>query len=86
MIGKPYKTVSVILNDEIQVVYSLIFQNALYSIECCIKGSNNEFERCLVENFTDDEGEAEMFLYQLAKGKVYPVHIKDLTEDIFLLR
>ena len=88
MIDKPFKTVTAKLNDELQVVYNLIFQNAYYSLECYIKGSNpKEAGRyCLVENFTDDEGEAETFLRRLSKGKVYPVHIKDLAEDFFLLR
>ncbi len=88
MIDKPFKTVTALLNDELQVVYNLIFQNAYYSLECYIKGSNpKEIKRyCLVENFTDDEGEAEVFLHRLAKGKAYPIHIKDLAEDFFLLR
>ncbi len=88
MIDKPFKTVAVLLNDELQVVYNLFFQNAYYSLECYINGRNpKETEKySLVENFTDDEGEAELFLQQLTKGKVYPIHIKDLAEDFLVLR
>ncbi len=88
MIDKPLRTAKAIVNDELQVVYSLIFRNAYYSLEGRIEGSSPEDagHYCFVENFTDDEGEAEMFLKRLVKGKVYPVHIKDLAEDFFLHR
>lgn len=76
------KTTSLIKED-IQIVYNLIFKNALYSLECYKVGSNdNKLNNySLVENITDDEGEAEMFLKRLEKGKAFPVHIKDLVED-----
>jgi hypothetical protein len=69
--------------EEIQVVYRLTFINALYSLECFVEGSNDSMDYCFIENFTDDEGEAEAFLKKIVKGKVLPVHIKDMTEDIF---
>jgi hypothetical protein len=37
----------------------------------------------LVEDITDDEGEAESFLRLMAKGKVFPVHINDMAIDYF---
>lgn len=69
----------------VQVVYNLIFKNALYSLECYIEGSNdkNLNHYCYIENITDDEGEAEAFLYQMVKGKVLPVHISDIAKDYF---
>ena len=78
------KTSSVRERD-IKITYNLIFRNALYSLEC-IKESGREEnpnDYCLAENITDDETEAEIFLNQVAKGKVFPVHIKDLVEDYF---
>jgi hypothetical protein len=69
-----------------EIVYNLIFKNALYSLECIVEGgnSNNKSSNyCFVENITEDEGEAEVFLRRLIKGKVFPVHIKDLVEDYF---
>lgn len=69
----------------IEIVYRLGFNNALYSLECFRDGgnANEKNDYCLVENFTDDEGEAELFLKRLVKGKVFPVHIKELVEDFF---
>lgn len=72
-------------SEKIQVVYNLIFKNALYSLECYKEGNNktdlNNY--CLIEDITDDEGEAEAFLYTMVKGKVFPIHIKDMVEDYF---
>ncbi len=74
-----------IRTENIQVVYNLIFQNALYSIECYKTDSDlsNPNNYCLVEDITDDEGEAESFLRLMAKGKVFPVHINDMAIDYF---
>lgn len=72
--------------DNCKVVYNLIFKNALYSFECYKEGTNkNDLTNyCYIENFTEDEGEAETFLISMVKGKVFPVHIKDMIEDYFL--
>lgn len=72
-----------IKDEETQVVYHLIFKNALYSFESYKEGGNGQKDYCYIENFTEDEGEAETFLLQIAKGKVLPIHIKDIAEDIF---
>lgn len=74
-----------IRTENIQVVYNLIFQNALYSIECYKIDSDlsNPNNYCLVEDITDDEGEAESFLQLMARGKVFPVHINDMAIDYF---
>ena len=74
-----------ILTEDIKVVYNLIFKNALYSIECYKEGINcrDISNYCLVEEITDDEGEAEAFLRVMAKGKVLPVHIYDMAKDFF---
>jgi hypothetical protein len=69
--------------ENIQVVYNLIFKNALYSLECFTEGSEVPDNYCYIEDFTDDEGEAEAFLHLIVKGKVFPVHIKDMVEDYF---
>lgn len=71
--------------DDIEVVYNLIFNNALYSLECIRSNGivNDPNYYCYVENITEDETEAETFLHTLAKGKVLPVHIKDLVSDYF---
>ncbi len=69
---------------EIEIIYNLIFKNALYSLECIKVGGINDNEHnnyCFAENITEDEGDAEVFLQELTKGKVFPVHIKDLVED-----
>ncbi len=86
MIDKPFKSETAMLDNNAQIVYNLIFQNALYSLECYIRGSNrnNVRNKTFIENITDDEGEAEVFLHRLAKGKVFPVHIKDMVEDYFV--
>lgn len=70
---------------DIQVVYNLIFQNALYNIECYKKDTDfsNPNNYCMVEDITDDEGEAESFLQLMARGKVFPVHINDMAIDYF---
>lgn len=70
---------------EIVIIYKLIFRNALYSLECLREGGNNEEPNnyCFAENITEDEGEAEVFLQKIIKGKAFPVHIKDLVEDYF---
>ncbi len=76
---------STIRTESIEIVYNLIFRNALYSIECYKEGEDfsNPNNYCLVEDITDDEGEAESFLYLMARGKVFPVHIKDMAKDYF---
>lgn len=70
--------------ENIQIIYNLVFKNALYSLECYKEDCDNSDPKnyCYIEDFTDDEGEAEAFLLQMAKGKVFPVHIKDLVEDL----
>ncbi|MDF2485644.1 MAG: hypothetical protein K0R46_1812 [Herbinix sp.] len=75
----------IIQTENIQVVYNLIFKNALYSIECYKEDTDrsNPNNYCLVEDVTDDEGEAESFLQLMARGKVFPVHINDLVIDFF---
>lgn len=86
MIKKSLKSRTAVLNnEEISVIYNLIFQNALYSIECIKEGTSkqNNNNYCIAENITDDEGEAESFLFTLVKSKVLPVHIKDMVEDYF---
>lgn len=69
----------------LQVIYNLIFSNALYSLECykdgcSLQDPNNYY---FVEDITEDEGEADDFLDLLVKGKVAPVHINDIVEDYF---
>lgn len=70
-------------DEEIQVIYHLIFKNALYSLECFVEGSSDNNHYSYIENLTDDEGEAEAFLKLVVKGKILPVHIKDMAEDYF---
>lgn len=72
--------------EDIQVVYNLIFKNALYSLECYKAGTDGSEPKdySLVEDITDDEGEAEAFLHLMAKGKVLPVHIFDMAQDYFI--
>jgi hypothetical protein len=74
-----------IRTENIEVVYNLIFQNALYSIECYKAGKDltNPNNYCIVEDITDDEGEAESFLQIMARGKVFPVHMNDMAIDYF---
>jgi hypothetical protein len=77
------KTTSVREKD-IEIIYNLIFRNALYSFECIRVGGNEEAkDYCFVEDFTDDEGEAELFLKRMTRGRVFPVHIKEIAEDFF---
>lgn len=84
MTEQSLKTYSKTIKDEnIQIVYKLIFKNALYSLECYREGMDGQKNYCYIENLTDDEGDAETFLQLIAKGKVFPVHIKDLAEDYF---
>jgi hypothetical protein len=79
-----HKSYSKVIRDEdIRVVYKLIFKNAYYGLECYKEGIRGENNYCYIENLTDDEGEAEAFLKLMAKGKVFPVHIKDMAEDYF---
>ncbi len=74
-----------IRTENIEVVYNLIFKNALYSIECYKDGTDlsNPNNYCIVEDITDDEGEAESFLQLMARGKVFPVHMNDMAIDYF---
>jgi len=74
-----------IKTDNAQIVYHLFFHNTHYGLECYKENSNLEapLNYCLVENITDDEGEAEDFLYRMAKGAVLPIHINDMIEDYF---
>lgn len=72
--------------EHVEVLYRLIFKNALYSLECYKErmDSLNPNHYCIVENITDDEEEAEKFLLLMANCKVMPVHINDMVEDYFL--
>ena len=74
-----------IRTENIEVVYNLIFKNALYSIECYKEGTDfsNPNNYSIVEDITDDEGEAESFLQLMARGKVFPVHMNDMAVDYF---
>jgi len=69
--------------EDIQVIYRLIFKNAFYSMECFVDSSEDSKDYCYIEDITDDEGEAETFLKQVSKGKVLPIHIKDIAKDYF---
>lgn len=84
MVEQSYKskTIKTHTQDK-EMVYHLIFENAYYNIESYIEGSVDKNHYSYLENLTDDEGEAEYFLKQIAKGKVHPVHIKDIAEDYF---
>lgn len=70
-------------NDDINVVYKVFFKNAFYSLECYREGWTNKKDYCYIENLTDDEGKAETFLQLILNGRVYPVHINELVEDLF---
>lgn len=83
MIQQLQKSFKEIRDEDIQVVYKLFFKNAYYSLECYREGMESGRNYCYIENLTDDEGEAEAFLKLMAKGKVFPVHIKDMAEDYF---
>jgi hypothetical protein len=86
VIAKSFKSSTrVIKTEDVNVIYNLVFKNALYSFECYKEGSNgSDIENyCLLEDVTDDEGEAEAFLHLMAKGKVFPVHIQDMVVDYF---
>ncbi|MDI9489401.1 MAG: DUF6514 family protein, partial [Bacillota bacterium] len=77
-------TVNTRANKDVEIIYNLFFKNALYSLECIKMNCNNKEPNnyCLVENFTEDETEAETILHILAKGMAAPIHIKDLIEDL----
>jgi hypothetical protein len=84
MIEQSLKRYNKTIKDEtIQMVYNLVFNNSFYSLECYREGLEGEKDYCYIENMTDDEGEAENFLHLMAKGKVFPVHIKEMAEDYF---
>lgn len=80
------KLKSYIVNvDDLQLVYNLIFQNALYCFECYKQGYSKDDENySFVYNVTEDEGEAEELLDTIVMGRVYPVHIKEIAEDYFI--
>lgn len=86
MIERSLKTsTKVETTENIEVIYNLIFKNALYSLEC-FKGRGNQKNPnsyCLAENITDDEKQAEAFLSLMAQNKVLPVHINDMVDDYF---
>lgn len=87
MIGRTMKTITALNSKkDVQVVYRLVFKNTLYSLECFKEGSTNQdiSNYCLVDDITDDEGEAEAFLGRMVKGKVFPVHIIEMAEDYFM--
>lgn len=74
----------VLKTENIDVVYNLRFKNALYCLECFVEGNSKDFTHySFVEDLTDDEEEAKLFLHKMAKGKVLPVHIKDMADDYF---
>lgn len=78
------KTIRKTVKDEdISIVYQIYFNNALYSLECYREGKDGQQNYCCIEKLTEDEGEAETFLQLISKGKVHPVHIRDLAEDYF---
>lgn len=83
MIDQPRMSIASIAKDDIIIKYNIIFKNALYSLECYKEGSDMDsiMDYCFIEDFTDDEGEAESFLHRIARGTALPVHIKDLVED-----
>ena len=71
------------IDEETKVIYNLFFKNALYSLECFRKGDSGRSNYCYLENFTDDEGEAETFLKKIFNGQVLPIQIKEIAEDYF---
>jgi hypothetical protein len=84
MLEQSYKSKLIKVNTEDkEVIYHLIFEDAFYSMESNIDGNIDRNHYSYLEAVTDDEGEAEYFLKLLAKGKVHPVHIKDMAEDYF---
>ena len=83
MTDQIHKSFKEMKDEDIKVIYKLYFKNAYYSLECYSEGMEGERNYCYIENLTDDEGEAEAFLKLMAKGKVFPVHIKDMADDYF---
>ena len=70
--------------NNFQIVYNLIFTNALYNLECYKEQSDLQtpVNYYFADDISEDEGEAEIFFERMVKGKVHPVHIKDLVEDL----
>lgn len=75
----------VLLNNTDSLVYNLYFKNALYSLECKKQTMEKPNERnCYyLEEFTEDEGEAEYFFHRITEGRVYPIHVRDIALDMF---
>jgi hypothetical protein len=82
---KSIKITTRIRSKEVNLIYNLVFNNALYSLECYKEDGNqhNPSDYCLLSGFTDDEGEAEVFLQKMTKGEVLPIHMNDMYEDCF---
>lgn len=70
-------------NEAAHIVYRIIFKNAYYDMECYKENWTEKKDYCYIEALTDDEGEAETFMRLMIRGKAYPVHIMDLSEDYF---
>lgn len=78
-------TFFVVLDNKNSLVYNLYFKNALYSLECKkhTMEKPNERNYYYLENFTEDEGEAEYFFHRITEGRVYPIHVQDIALDMF---
>ena len=66
-----------------RIIYNLVRENDKeYGIECYIKGQT-ETDYCLCRNLSKDLATVEKIFRLLSRKKVYPVHVKDIIEDLY---
>ncbi|MEG1869348.1 MAG: DUF6514 family protein [Oscillospiraceae bacterium] len=81
------KNIDITLEDLTQktIVYNLIKEGSLYSIECYIAGSNQDIPHnygC-TDSFSQSEEFANQVFDRIVCGKVFPIHIQDIIMNFF---
>lgn len=71
--------------SRVNVTYNLTSDGKYYGIECYKEGAScdNPREYSSVTRLTTDREKAKQILQMIIEKNVFPIHLKDVIEDIF---
>ena len=80
-----HSKIDILSVNRVNITYNLISDGRHFGIECYKEGAScdNTRDYSSVMQVTKDRKEAENILQMLIEKNVFPVHLKDVLEDIF---
>ena len=80
-----HSKIDILSVSRVNITYNLTSDGKYFGIECYKEGAScdNIRDYSSVSQITKDKSEAENILRMLIENNVFPVHLKDVVEDIF---